>query len=50
MRGTITVTTKIYLECDVDEKEARDIVSNMDYNFDHPLISHTEIVEDDVNE
>ena len=46
--GVIEVKVKIYLEIDLDEEDARELVENMDYNFEHPLISHTEIVEDDI--
>jgi len=43
MKGIIEVTVKLYLEMDVDEDKAQEIVSEMDYNFYHELISHTEI-------
>ena len=48
--GTIEVTVRLYLDCDVEEDEARNIVENMDYDFDHLLIQDTEIIHDDITE
>jgi hypothetical protein len=48
--GIIEVTVKLRLEMDVDEAEAREIVNNCDYNFDHPLIADTEITSDDISQ
>lgn len=45
--GIIYVTVALYLNKDVDEEEQRAIVFEMDYQFKHPLISHTEIKECD---
>jgi len=42
-KGVIYVKVALYLECDVDEEEEQEIVNEMDYNFSHPMISHTEI-------
>jgi len=43
MQGIIYIRVALYLETDVSETEAQEIVNEMDYEFDHPLISHTEI-------
>jgi hypothetical protein len=40
MAGIIDVTTRLYLEQDVNEEEAQKIVDNMDYKFEHELIAH----------
>jgi len=45
MQGIIYVKVALYLEADADEDEVQEIVSEMDYNFSHPMISHTEIQE-----
>jgi hypothetical protein len=50
MIGIIEVTVKLYLETDVDEETACEIVENMDYDFNHPLISDTDIFEDNIAE
>lgn len=49
MQGIIYVKVALYLETDVDEVTAQEIVSEMDYDFKHTLISHTEIqgIEED---
>tara|TARA_R110002110_G_scaffold14438_1_gene67158 strand:- start:1450 stop:1623 length:174 start_codon:yes stop_codon:yes gene_type:complete len=48
--GIIEITMKLYLDMDVDEDQARDIVENGDYNFSHPLVVHTEIIADDIQD
>ena len=48
--GIIEVTVRLELECDVTEDEAREIVENMDYSFNHILIQNTEIKSDDISE
>jgi len=48
--GTIEVTVRLRLNQDVDEDEAREIVDEMDYSFNHPLICEEEIIEDDISE
>ena len=45
MAGTIEIIVKLYLSTDVDEKEAKQIIENTDYYFDHKLIAQTEIVD-----
>ena len=45
MKGIIYVKVALYLNQDVDEEQEQEIVSEMDYNFDHPMIDHTEIKE-----
>ena len=45
MAGTIEVIAKLYLNTDVDEKEAKQIIEDMDYYFDHELIAETSIVD-----
>jgi hypothetical protein len=50
MIGTIEVKVRLLLEMDVNEEDAREIVENMDYKFDHPLIQETEVVEDDITD
>lgn len=46
--GIIEVTVKLFLETDVDQDTAQEIVENMDYECSHGLISHTEITGDDI--
>ena len=43
MAGIIYVQVALYLEADVDEEEAQEIVEEMDYDFKHKMISHTEV-------
>ena len=43
MQGVIYVKVAIYLNADVDEDEAQEIVNEMDYEFKHTMIDHTEI-------
>ncbi len=43
--GIIYVTVALYLEADADEEEQQEIISEVDYEFKHPMISHTEIKE-----
>jgi hypothetical protein len=50
MQGIIEVTVKLYLEMDLDEEDAREVVENMIELVVHPLISHTEVVSDNVGE
>ena len=42
-QGIVYVKVALYMECDVEDDEAQEIVSEMDYEFKHPMISHTEI-------
>ena len=44
-KGIIYVKVALYLECDADEDEVQEIVSEMDYNFSHPMIQETNIQE-----
>ena len=46
--GIIYVTVALYLEADADEEEQQEIVSEVDYEFKHPMISHTEIKEQSI--
>ena len=46
--GIIEVKVKLYLESDVTEAEARNIVGNCNYSFVHRNIQDTEIVSDDI--
>jgi len=48
--GVIEIVVKLRLECDVTKEEAEELVAEVDYNFDHPLIDSTEIVGDDIVE
>jgi len=48
--GIIEVKVKLFLNADVNEDEAREIVENMDYSFDHEMIADAEIIEDDIYE
>ena len=43
MQGIIYVKVALYLNADVTEEEAQEIVNEMDYNFSHTMIDHTEI-------
>ena len=48
---TITLTVKLKLHESSQylyKDELRDVVENMDYSFDHPMIKDTEIFEDDI--
>ncbi len=45
MQGIIYVRVALYLETDVTEEQAQEIINEMDYDISHPLISHTEIQE-----
>ncbi len=45
---TIEVTVKLSLNSSVGEEEARQIVDEMEYSFDHALISDTEVVGNDI--
>jgi len=45
MKGIIYVKVALYLECDATEEECRNIVQEMDYEFQHKLISKTKIQE-----
>jgi len=44
-KGIIYLKVALYLECDADEQEVQDIVSEMDYDFSHPMIQDTKILE-----
>ncbi len=48
--GVIELTVKVYLTMDLDEEQARELVENVDYTFNDPLIEHTEIVADNIEE
>ena len=41
--GVIEINVRLYLNVDVDENEARDIIDNMDYGFEHSLIADSDI-------
>jgi hypothetical protein len=45
MQGIIYVKVALYLETDVTEEQAQEIVNEMDYEISHQLISYTEIKE-----
>jgi hypothetical protein len=45
---TIEVTVRIKLFEKVNEEQAREIVENVDYDFNHDNIKSTEITEDDI--
>ena len=48
---TITLTVKLKLNESakyLNKDELREVVENMDYSFDHPMIKDTEIYEDDI--
>jgi hypothetical protein len=44
-QGIIYVKVALYLEADADEEEVQEIVSEMDYEFRHPMIQETKIQE-----
>ena len=44
-KGIIYVKVALYLEADVDDEEAQEIVADMSYDFNHVMISATEIQE-----
>ena len=44
MKGKIYVKVAIYLELDLDQESIDDMLTEVDYNFNHPLISETRIV------
>jgi DNA-dependent RNA polymerase auxiliary subunit epsilon len=48
--GVIEVTVKLYLQVDLDEEDARELVENVDYHFNSNMISHTEIIADDITD
>jgi hypothetical protein len=48
--GVVEVTVKLFFELDLPEDQAREVVENVDYSFDHELISHTEIVADNISD
>ena len=48
--GIIEVTVRLRLEADVAEDEAREIIENCDYSFDHYMIQEHEIIGDDITE
>lgn len=41
--GVIDITIRLYLEQDVNFNEAEDIISGLDYEINHPLISDTDL-------
>ena len=43
--GVVYVKVALYMNADVDQEEAQEIVENMDYDFKHIMISHTEVKE-----
>jgi len=45
MKGIVYVKVALYLECDATESEVQEIVSEMDYEFKHPLIAETKILD-----
>jgi hypothetical protein len=45
MQGVIYVKVALYLETDVTEDQAQEIVNEMNYEITHPLINNTEIQE-----
>ena len=44
-KGVVYIQVALYLECDQDEEEIQEIVNEMDYEFQHPMIQYTEIKE-----
>jgi len=45
MKGIIYLRVALYLETDVTEEEVQDIVQEVDYEFNHPLVAETKIQE-----
>ena len=43
--GVVYVKVRLQLEQDISEKEASELVSEMDYEFNDPRIQNAEIVE-----
>ena len=43
MQGIIYVRVALYLECDATEEEVKEIVDEMDYDFQHPAIQEMKI-------
>ena len=43
MKGVIYISVSLYLEQDQDQETIDDILSEVDYSFNHPLISETRI-------
>ncbi len=45
MQGIIELKIKLYLETDVTEDHAQDIVNELDYEIKHKMIADTEIMD-----
>lgn len=45
MKGIICVTVKLFLETDVDETEAQEIVDELNYDFKHEMVTDSEIID-----
>jgi len=45
MKGIVYVKVALFLECDATESEVQEIVSEMDYEFKHRMISETKIID-----
>jgi hypothetical protein len=46
--GTIDVTVRVYLDMDLDEEDARDVVNDLEVSG--YCVSHTETVSDNLKE
>jgi len=46
---TVCITVRIKLNKDLDEEQAEDLISSLDYEFKHESIESTEIIEDDIS-
>jgi len=44
-KNVVYIQVALYLECDADEETIQEIVSEMDYEFQHPMIQDTKIKE-----
>ena len=42
--GYIDISFRLYLSTDVTEQEAKQIVSELDYELNHPLIDDSEVI------
>jgi hypothetical protein len=43
--GIIEIKVRLFLNYDVNETEAQEIIDEMDYQFKHSTIGNTEIIE-----
>jgi hypothetical protein len=43
MKGVVYVKVAVYFELDLSDEQIDEVISEVDYDFKHNLISHTEI-------